>query len=75
MQAHIERRKLPIIVDGKVKSDETGVYVNEHVTLFLDRIKDDLKNIIQIEVQVGPDEYLWKPDPVLTKKILNFEEP
>lgn len=64
MQAHVERRKFPIIVDGKVKSDETRVYVNEHVTLFLDKIKDDLKNIIQIEVKVCPNEYLWKPDPV-----------
>ena len=38
-------------------------------------IKDELENINQIEVQVGPNEYLWKPDPVLTQKALNFEEP
>lgn len=73
MDGSVVRRMLPITVDGDVLPG-TEVVV-EIVKLSLRPIQDELENISQIEVQVGPHEYLWKPDPVLTKKALNFEEP
>lgn len=74
LDGSVERRKLSIKVSGNLRgSGLAGVY--EKVTMHLRPIKDELENINQIEVQVGPNEYLWKPDPVLTQKALNFEEP
>ncbi|MCY4055513.1 MAG: hypothetical protein OXF67_06520 [Cyanobacteria bacterium MAG CAR4_bin_6] len=73
MDGSVVRRTLPITVDGGVLPG-TEVVV-ESVKLSLRPMQDELENISQIEVQVGPHEYLWKPDPVLTKKALNFEEP
>jgi len=48
--------------------------IYESVIIYLGDIKDELSNISQIEVRVGPNEYLWKPDLVLTRKALDFEE-
>jgi len=73
MDGSVIRKTLPITVDGGVPPG-TEVVV-ESVKLSLRPMQDELENISQIEVQVGPHEYLWKPDPVLTKKALNFEEP
>ncbi|MCY4173446.1 MAG: hypothetical protein OXF25_05180 [Cyanobacteria bacterium MAG CAR3_bin_5] len=72
LDGSVVRRKLSIKVEGNVSD---GGYVSEWVALYLRPIKDELENISQIEVQVGLYEYLWKSDPVLTQKALNFEEP
>jgi len=72
LDSSVVRRKLPISVAGYVSDDG---YVVESVALHLSSLTDELDKISQIEVQAGPDEYLWKPDPVLTEKALNFEEP
>lgn len=67
----IVRMKLSVDdIDGTVKRG----YVIESVNILLNELRKDLVNIEQIEIQVGHNEYLWKPDPVLTIKALNFEE-
>lgn len=71
LDSSVARKIVPI----SMTSDVGRGYVLETVKLHLRPMKDELENISQMEVQVGHHEYLWKPDPVLIKKVLNFEEP
>jgi len=70
LDGSIARRPLPVDVEG----DMEDLKIYESVIIYLGDIKDELSNISQIEVRVGPNEYLWKPDLVLTRKALDFEE-
>lgn len=68
----IIRARFPLDIDGDVWS---GGIVYEAARIDLTSIKHEILNIKQIEIKVSPHEYLWKPDPVLIQKALNFEEP
>jgi len=37
-------------------------------------IENEFEQIKQIEVQAVDNEYLWIPDPILTRKAVDFEE-
>jgi len=66
----VERIKFPGYIDGDLQKGDTL----ETVSLFMASIENEFEQIKQIEVQAVDNEYLWIPDPILTRKAVDFEE-